>query len=225
MAKREDLTPISYWRIIQVSGYTRKDGRRVQPYLSRTWVVAFPVAKEELDLSDFGREKFPPRPTRPTTEYQEEAHRSEWITVADYVLGLYEEYDYFYLEDSIMRRDEQRDFINLIDAFVWEKRLTSRSMKSLGLEEIYLIRAWVLMYNRTRDEYFIFSRCRSLLLQDEYVRESLQGAYDQVRAIYDDLVKWAAEDTDYLEVRRLAAWTVWGRPIGSETPEKAPKRS
>lgn len=224
MAKQKDLTPISYLRYIQVSGYTRKDGRRVEPYIRSTWVVEFPVPLEELDLTDFGKEKFAPRPSvEPPRAIVTDAKRDEWTLVQDAIIDLYDEYEYFELQDAIYRKAEQSDVLSAGDGFIWEKKLKDRSMSSLRLEEIYIVRIWALLYNRNKDEYFVFARARSLLLRPESARTDLNAAYQECLDMYDGLVQWAEESTDYIEVRRMLAWTVWGRPIGEKSPERAPK--
>jgi len=226
MAKRKDLTPISYLKVHQVSGYTRKDGRHIEPYLRSTWVVEFPIDLDELDLKDFGREKFPPRKAvEPARKIAEQESVREWDSVADYILSLYDEYDYFELQDAIYRKNESSDVISMTDGLVWERPMKGRTMEEAGLEEVYLVRVWTLLYNRNRDEHFVFARARSLLLSPESSRQSLEAAYQMCLEIYDGLVQWAEESTDYIEVRKMLAWTVWGRPIGENDGEKAPKKT
>jgi len=227
MAKRKpELTPISYLKVHQVSGYTRKDGRHIEPYLRSTWVVEFPVPLKSLDLEDFGSEKFPPREAiEPARKVTKEPAAQEWSPVADYVLSLYDEYDFFELQDAIYRKNEDGDVISMTDGLVWEKELKTRNLEEAGLEEVYLVRVWTLLYNRNRDEHFVFARARSLLLSPERMRQSLESAYEACLEIYDGLVQWAEESTDYIEVRKMLAWTVWGRPLGQNDGEKAPKKS
>lgn len=223
MAKRQDLTPISYLKYTQVSGYTRKDGKRVLPYLRASWVVEFPVPLETLDLKDFGREKFAPKATKEPT--REAVHgKDEWIPVGDFVSGLYDEYDFFEMQDAIYRTSESKDYISVRDGLVWDRPLKSRSFKRLKIEEAWLVRVWVLLYNRNKDEYFVFARARSLRLRDPQSRVSFESVYEQALEIYDDVVTWAEEHTDYIEVRQLLAWTFWYRPLGGYE-EKAPKRA
>jgi len=223
MARKRDLTPISYVRLIPVKGYTRKDGRKVQGYTRQVWVVEFPVSLDDLDLTDFGREKFPPQARiDPSPSIPSES--GPWEPVQDFVLAQYDEYDHFEMKDAIYRKREDSDFISRADGFVWEEPLDSRDMDALHLQEIYLVRIWVLIYNRTRDEYFVFARARSLNLFPEATRLSLNAAYQVCLDMYNGLVEWAENDTDYLEVRRMLAWTAWGLPIGTRQPEVAPRK-
>jgi hypothetical protein len=220
VTKRRDLTPVSYLKHTQVSGYTRKDGRHVYGYLRTRWVVEFPVPLEELDLADFGREKFPIQEAlRPGREVPFKTSRSDWQNVQEYVLDLYDEYEWFDLTDPIARMNEEQDLI-APDGFVWEHTLDTRSMYDLKLDEIYLVRVWVLLFDRSRGIYFTWCRARSLLLRPEASRQDLAAAYGEVLDIYDGIVEWAEENTDYLEVRKMLAWTVNGRPIGSKDGEK-----
>lgn len=217
MAKRDDLTPIAYYRRSRVSGYLRRDGRIVDPYYRLTWIVEFPVPLEQIDLTDFGRERLPAKPSvEPVRELAHADKPSEWINAEDYVLSLYDEYEFFEIHDAIYRVNEHEDFVSMSDGLVWEHPLRVRTIAAMGLEEIYLVRVWVLLYNENRDEYFSFSRARSLLLNAQKYRESVDGAYSAVLEIYDDLVKWANEFTDYIEVKKEIAWTCWGRPTQAD---------
>jgi hypothetical protein len=222
MPKRRDLTPVSYLKYTQVSGYTRKDGRHILPYLRAQWVVEFPVPLEELDLKDFGREKFAPKPTKTPT--RKAVHgRDEWMPVGDFIAGLYDEYDFFEMQDAIYRVSEAKDVISTRDGLVWDSRIKVRSFSKLGIEEAWLVRVWILLYNRNKDEYFVFARARSLRLRDQDTRLSFDSVYAQALEVYDDVVSWAEEHTDYIEVRQLLAWTFWYNVGGVE--EKAPKRA
>jgi len=222
LARQDDQTPVSYLKRTRISGYLRKDGRIVEPYYRSTWVVEFPVPLTELDLSDFGREKFPIQAAiEPVRAVPDRLPRSSWQGVQDFVVDLYDEYDFFELTDPIAHKVEEADVISQ-DGFVWDRPLTDRSMDALDLKEIYLIRVWVLLYDRSRDVYFVFARARSLMLRPEASRRDLASAYVEVLDIYDGMVEWAEEHTDYIEVRRMLAWTVWGLPIGAIDPQKAP---
>lgn len=224
--KAPDLTPISYWRYSQVRGYTytTKKGRtvRVLPYVRASWVVEFPIPLRELDLTDFGREKFPSRAALTPSPYRPGAN---WVPVSEFLAGLYEEYDYFSLEDPIYRRDERADLVDLSTGLVWGRPLAKaeQTFSHIGAFGAAVVRAWVLLYDRNKDEFFVFARARSVLRPKEegrFMPESFSEAYQVAVDIYDGLVEWAETHTDYVEVRQLLAWTFWIMPIAGET-EKA----
>ena len=218
-----EMTPVSYLKYVQVSGYQRKGGKWVSGYLRSTWVVQFPVPLSQLDMTDFGREKFPPRPAAdPVPKVSKESPRSSWQNIQDFILDLYDEFSFFELTDPLYRFDEESDVINLTDKLIWDRPLKSRTMTEAKLREIYMVRVWILLYNRNTDSYVVFARCRSLNLRPEEVRKSFQAAYGECLDMYEGVVSWAEAETDYMEVRDLIGWTAWGLPTTSDTPQKAP---
>ena len=218
-----EMTPVSFLKYVQVSGYQRKGGKWVSGYLRKSWVVSFPVPLDELDLTDFGREKFPPRPAAdPAPSVARESPRSSWQNIQDFILDLYDEFSFFELTDPLYRFDEENDVINLTDKLVWDRPLKTRTMREAKLREIDIVRVWVLLYNRNTDSYVVFARSRSLRLSAEPTRKSFEAAYAECLDIYEGVVSWAETETDYMEVRDLIGWTAWGLPTTSDTAQKAP---
>lgn len=230
----EDAEPgdiLSYAQDVPVEGYIIRKGPR-----AGTYVKGYTRHIERYFIVP---EHFKPKPAPPAPALR----GVRWMSLPEYLEHKYTEWEFFEVQDPVYRKDPESDVIDPASLFVWHSQARNLTLSGLGQKEytpldggIALVRAWVLLYNSNKDEYFVFCRTRSLLLTPPEHRKSLEACYkahvaegyhDQeigkwVDGIYEDLKTWASEHTDYIEVREILAWTIWGFPRGVQDREKAP---
>jgi len=236
--------PIGFYRRKRVHGYLRKDGRLVEAYWRKTWALEFPPLPKGLKL-----EIAPPRPYKPRIpkelippeilkarklaqlekrraswrKLKETLARREWVNVKVFVEHLYNIFDFFEIEDPFYRVDPDADVISTKDGLIWDYPLKTRTLAAIQAQEVAVVRAWVLLYNTNKNLYFVFARCKSILLRPEPTRQSFEAAYSYAQEFYNEVVEDVREKWDYVEVVDLIAWSFW-YVMSDQSVEKSPSK-